>query len=138
MKALKKLLSVIVFFFMLFAFSKTSLAFVNDAVVNILPGGGWTADYDLTDSRSGQYGSVYARLESLQPVEGYGIYSKCKVQVTNSYDLVISDVYTLNKFALTQTTIQLINPQNVTRVGFEFAGNNANLGATAVVDVDGR
>ena len=123
---------------MLFAFSKTSMAFVNDAVVNILPGGQWTADSDLTDSRSGQYGSVYARLEKLQPVEGYGIYSKCKVQVTNGYDLIISDVYTLNKFALTQTTIQLKNPQNVTMVGFEFAGNNPNLGANAVVDVDGR
>jgi hypothetical protein len=106
--------------------------------IYIYPNYVWTADYDNLDSRTGNYSSVYARCLSLFPTSGNETYKKIKCRVTNSYDLIISNTYTLNKTSNSWTTIPLYEGYlSANTVGFEFCGNSVN-DANATVCYSGR
>lgn len=139
MKTIKRIISVLLSIGMLYVFSISALAAVYGRAVFILPNFAWTADSDNTDSRSGNYNNVWVRLTALSPTEGHiGYYTKIKVRVTNGFDAIISDTYTINKNDNYDTYIPLINTSNSTgMVGFEFQGNTAN-DAYATVNFSGR
>ena len=49
----------------------------------------WTSDSDHTDSRSGQYSTVYARCYTVYPDSGTDTFQQIRCRVTNGYGSVI-------------------------------------------------
>lgn len=98
----------------------------------------WSADYDNTDSRSGNYSTVYARNHAVRPVSGIDTFSTIQCQVTNGYDTKISDIVSLKESNSGNTTISIKEGYlSCTLVGFEFRGNTSS-DAYAIVSYDGR
>lgn len=113
-------------------------AAVGEKNIYIDPNQIWSADYDNTDSRSGNYSTVYARNHAVRPVSGIDTFSTIQCQVTNGYDYKISDIISLKESNSDYTSISLKEGYlSCTFVGFEFRGNS-NAEAYAIVSYDGR
>ncbi len=118
--------------------SSSILSFAAEVNIYIEPNQNWSSDSDNTDSRSGQYSTVYARNHAVRPLSGTDNFQTIQCQVTNGYDTKISNVYSLNEASSSNTSIQIKEGYlNCTFVGFEFKGNT-NADAWAIVSYDGR
>lgn len=135
-KTAKKMISYIFAAMLLFAGNMTSLA--KSADVAILANMTWTSDSDHTDSRSGQYSTVYARCYSVYPDSGTDTFQQIRCRVTNGYGSVISSEVTLKETASSNTAITIKEGYLSTRfVGFQFRGNT-NASANSSVYYNGR
>lgn len=135
-KTAKKMISYIFAAMLLFAGNMTSLA--KSADVAILANMTWTSDSDHTDSRSGQYSTVYARCYSVYPDSGTDTFKQIRCRVTNGYGGVISDEVLLSESASSNSTITIKEGYLSTRfVGFQFRGNT-KASANASVYYNGR
>lgn len=116
--------------------SMTSLA--KSADVAILANMAWTSDSDHTDSRSGQYSTVYARCYTVWPDSGTDTFEKIRCRVTNGYGSVISNEVILNETASSNSTITIKEGYLAIKfVGFQFRGNT-KASANASVYYNGR
>ncbi len=106
--------------------------------IYILPNQVWSGDYEHTDSHDPKNEYVYARNHTVYPESGKDNFSRIQVQVTNGFDLLISDVVILNEADSDMTSIRLYDRwSDTTFVGFEFRGNS-DKEAYAIVSYDGN
>ncbi|MBD5483760.1 MAG: hypothetical protein HDR15_14785 [Lachnospiraceae bacterium] len=141
MKGTKKSTRIIVNLFVgmfLIASSFASFADSGEVQIYIYPNQVWTGDYENTDSRTGNYSTVYARNHAVRPISGTDNYAKIKARATNGYGLVITDTYVLDESASSYTSLKIKEGYLSTKlVGFEFSGNTEK-DAYATVSYDGR
>lgn len=141
MKDTKKSTRIIVNLFVgmfLIASSFASFAASGEVQIYIYPNQVWTGDYENTDSRTGNYSTVYARNHAVRPISGTDNYTRIRARATNGYGLVITDTYVLNESESSYTSLKIKEGYLSTKlVGFEFSGNTEKE-AYATVSYDGR
>lgn len=136
LKSMKKIVAVILI--ATFVLSSSILSLAVSADVYIPANQAWTSDSDNTDSRSGNYSTVYARCHTVYPDSGTDSFSKIQVQVTNGYGVNVSNVYILSETASSSTEIPIKEGYlGIRFVGFKFRGNSSS-DANSSVSYNGR
>lgn len=136
-KRTKMLINVLVGMF-LAVNSIIGLAASGEVQIYLYPNQAWTGDFENTDSRTGNYSTVYARNHAVHPESGTDNYTRIQARATNGYGLEITDTYVLDESASSYTELRIREGYLSTKlVGFEFRGNTAH-DAYAIVSYDGR
>lgn len=137
-KSMQRIIISVLGVILMLSMGSNAMAMTYAKSITILPNQIWSADYDNTDARTGNYSTVQARCHSVWPTSGSAVYHKIRCQVTNGYDKVISTVYKLDKDDAYWTSITLKEGYlSASLVGFEFSGNSNN-DAYAIVSYDGK
>lgn len=136
-KSVKLFVNVLIGVFLLVS-SFSSFAASGEVQIYIYPNQVWTGDFENTDSRTGNYSTVYARNHAVRPISGTDNYKKIQARATTGYGLEITDTYILDEGDSSYTELKIYEGWLATRfVGFQFRGNTSNE-AYAIVSYDGR
>ena len=133
MKKFSKMLSICFIFTLIF----TSHAFAARETITVPVNQGWVVK---SDTRSGNYATVYSRLYAVYPTKGgTDNFTRVQVKVTSSGGTAMSGIVTLFETATSNTSISLKNGTLSNKsVKFQFRGNDPDYAAKADVSYDAR
>ncbi len=136
-KGAKTIINSLVMFFLI-ASSMNGYAASGEVSIYLYPNQVWTGDFENTDSRTGNYSTVYVRNHAVRPESGTDNYTKIQARATNGYGLEITDTYVIDESASSYTALKIKEGYlSVNFVGFQFRGNTSH-DAYAIVSYDGR
>lgn len=112
----------------------------SDVLIYLGANQGWSDRNVTSDTRSGDYESVYAKCHSVYPESGIDTFTKIQARVTNMYGLCIgiNDYVVLTEGASQYTHLYIDDAYlNLKTAYFQFRGNT-NKAAYSTVSYDGR